>query len=357
MKDQKDSLQQLSQRFEYHGTHIYGSPSAANASPLYAHLSLNVANDPAVLLLVQDADFATQITNLLFGAVQYLLLSGIPHPLSQFYPNLTDTPKPIDEAYPNFRAFCLENAESIRQLVTSRRVQTNEVGRCAALVPAFQAVAEQSTGRPLALVEIGASAGLHLRWDRYGYNYGKAGYTGDSRSAVQIVCESRGLPPPLSTRFPFVAYRVGLDLNPIDIYDEAETRWLKALIWPEHRDRVRLLEAALALAREVPIPLLAGNAVLTLPEALNQVPDDAVLCIFHSYTLNQMPVDVRSRTLDVISAHSQKRNIYRVSQEWYGNQDKPQLELYSYDQNGIEAELLAYPESHGRWLEWLSYAD
>jgi hypothetical protein len=353
MKDQNDLLQQLAERFEYHGTHIYGSASIVNASPLYAHLSLKIANDPDILLLVQDADFATQVTNLLFGAVQYLLLSGSQHPLTEFYPNLRTTPKPIDEAYPDFRAFCLEHAESIRQLVTTRRVQTNEVGRCAALVPAFRQVAEQAGGRPLALIEIGASAGLHLRWDRYGYDYGTAGYTGNSRSPVQIVCESRGLPPPLPTQFPSIAYRVGLDLNPIDIHDEDETRWLKALIWPEHRDRVRLLESALALAREVPVRMVAGDAAITLSEVLNQVPDDTLLCIYHSYTLNQMPTEVRNQTLNVITSYSQERVLYRVSQEWYGDQDKPQLELHSYNQGDIHSILLAYPESHGRWLEWL----
>src|SRR5262245_54994732 len=116
-------------------------------------------------------------------------------PLAAYYPDLTAEPHPIAEAYPVFRAYCLQHAAEIRALVTTRRVQTNEVRRCAPLLPALQTVWERGARRPLALVEVGASAGLLLNWDRYAYEY-QAGdgeqMAGDQSSQVHIMSALRG---------------------------------------------------------------------------------------------------------------------------------------------------------------------
>src|SRR5262249_22117467 len=138
-----------------------------------------------------------------------------------------------------------------------------------------------------------------------------------------------------------------------DPNDDEATRWLCALIWPEHRDRAALLEQALQLARQHPVPIAAGSAPVVLPNVLSQIPDDAALCLFHSYTLNQMPQPVREETLRVIAAYAANHRLFRISQEWYAGQEQPQLELYSYERGEVYQELLAYCESHGRWLQWL----
>src|SRR5215213_2862678 len=174
----EDLLNQLSQRFEWHAKSIYGV-SSSNSSPLYAHLSLEIAADPAILSLAAEADLSQQVSNLLLGAVHFLLLSGMSSPLADYYPSLSPNPHRRQEAYRYFRTFCLEHADAIRQLITTKRVQTNEVQRCTALLPAFGVVAKRVATRPLALLEIGASAGLHMLWDKYGYNYGESGYAGN----------------------------------------------------------------------------------------------------------------------------------------------------------------------------------
>src|SRR5258708_1355133 len=109
-------LNRLTQIFEFFGKDVYGNPNRTG-SPLISHLCLVAASDPEIMMLVAEADFATQITNLLFGAVQYLLLGGIQHPLRDYYPSLTDNPQPVEESYPHFRTFCLEHADEIRTLV------------------------------------------------------------------------------------------------------------------------------------------------------------------------------------------------------------------------------------------------
>jgi hypothetical protein len=346
-------LNQLAQRFEWHAKNIYGITSI-NSSPLYAQLSLEIATDPAILSLVAAADLSQQVSNLLFGAVHFLLLSGIPSPLADYYPSLSSNPRPRQEAYEYFRAFCLENAHTIRQLVTNQRVQTNEVQRCTALLPAFGILAQRSGNRPLALVEIGPSAGLHMLWDRYGYDYGEAGYAGNRESPVQLLCMPQGnMHPPLPDALLTVGYRIGIDLAPIDVRDDKAIRWLRALIWPEHTDRARLLEQAVQVARHDPPSIVAGNAAELLPQILSTIPPASALCAYHSYTLNQSPEPVREKILNHLNEFAQERELFRISLEWYSGQNQPHLELCSYKEGKVKNELLAYCESHGRTIEWL----
>src|SRR5215218_1913808 len=137
-----------------------------DSSPLYERLALGVADDPAMLALAAYARPGQPTPNLLFAAVQYLLLGGTPHPLAAFYPGLAHDPVAGGDPYPAFHDFCRQHADSIRELLETRLVQTNEVRRSACLLPAFCWVARLAGDRPLALLEIGASAGLNLLWDR-----------------------------------------------------------------------------------------------------------------------------------------------------------------------------------------------
>ena len=208
--------------------------------------------------------------------------------LASFYASLTRDPRPISEAYPQFREFCLAHESAIRDLLSTRLVQTNEVGRCAYLLPAFSLIADESPGLPLSLVDIGTSAGLHLLWDRYSYEYTGGVVTGERSSPVRIVAEVRGSnSPPIPGSFPSVAFRIGLDLNPVRLTDPDAALWLRALIWPEHERRAAQLKAAIGLAIDNTPTLIAGDALETLPVVLDRIPLDTTLCIFHNYTLNQ----------------------------------------------------------------------
>jgi hypothetical protein len=347
-----DLFKNLAERFEFHAKNIYGSSSRDNNSPLYAHLALEISHDAEILALVAHADFATQLSNLLFAAVQFILLRDPQAPLALFYPNLTTSQKPISAAYPQFRAFCLQHADEIKDLVRNRRVQTNEVGRCAALLPALNLVAQRNENRALALIEIGASAGLLLLCDNYGYNFENFGRTGNLNSIVQLKSTVIGNAP-IPRESLNIIDRIGLELNPINLHNEDDIRWLEALIWPEHRDRQKLLKAALTIAQQQPLKIVGGNAAETLPSILEKIPNDAILCIFHSYTFVQMPPNIHEEILAQIIEHSRKRDIFRISQEWLAAWENPRIELFSYHQGIVESELLAYTESHGRWIEWL----
>jgi hypothetical protein len=192
-----------------------------------------------------------------------------------------------------------------------------------------------------------------MLWDHYGYEYETLGYVGDRTSPVQLHCELRGdFLPPLPRAIPEVNWRMGIDLNPLDVHDEEAARWLRALIWPEHRDRAQRMEHAIAMAQQQPFSIVAGDAVERLPEVLAQVPAEATLCIYHSYALNQTPEPVRERIFAQIADFAKTWELFRVSEEWYAGMRQAELELFWYRNGEILHEMLAECEGHGRWMKF-----
>jgi hypothetical protein len=341
------TLEEVAQRFAQ-----FESPEGSSSSPFYARLARGVAKDRALVELAAKARYKQPIPNMLFAAVQYLLLEDRSHPLATYYPTLTDAPAPAADPCPLFRAYCLEHAAEISALLATRLVQTNEVRRCACLMPAFVELARLHADQPLALIEIGPSAGLNLLWNRYGYDYGDGARCGDPDSPVQLICERRGdRSLPLPATMPEVAFAVGVDVNPIDVRDEDALRWLRALIWPEHRDRVRLLEAAVQIARRFPPRLIAGNALDTLPDLLPTVPANATLCVYHSFTVNQFSREAREQLSALLARHAEQRPLYRISMEGKGDAFA-HIEWFTYERGKQTERLLAYADVHGRRLEW-----
>jgi hypothetical protein len=341
------SREELSREFARFSKEVF-----AHHSTLYSRLALGIADDAEMLALAAHAA-STPVTNLLFAAAQFLLLGGAEHPVAEYYPNLVASPKSGDP-YPAFRSFCLEHADEMCGILATRRVQTNEVRRCALLLPAFGLVAE-CAGKPLSLIEVGASAGLNLLFDRYAYDYGEGRTAGDLDSPVRIPCEIRGEKSiPLPPRTPEVASRTGLDLNPLDMRDPESGRWLEALIWPEEfAHRVPLLERAMEVARRKPPKLLRGDALDLLPESIKAAPEDSAICVFHTFTLNQFARKSRERFAATLAEHATERELYRVSVEWLGS-ETPLLKLSTFER-GVERETtLARCDDHGEWIQWLA---
>ncbi len=323
-------------------------------SPLYAHLCRGIAADPEVLTLAAETPSSQPAPNLLLGAVHCLLLSGINDPLAAFYPSLTSSPD-LNDAYPAFHRFCLAYAQPIRELILTRRVQTNEVARSACLMPAFALVARQAAYAPLSLIEIGASAGLNLLWDRYSYDYANGRRYGASDASLQIPCILRGdILPPFPSRLPEVAFRIGVDLHPVDSRDTDAVLWLRALIWPEHHERVIRLQQALAIASVSPPTILAGDALSLLPEMIAKAPPDTALCVFHSLVIYQFSAEQRERLTTLLLDASMRRSIFHISFEKHRGAEDPKLHLLSYVQGVQTQHLLAKCSAHGRWLEWLA---
>src|SRR3984957_1261235 len=201
---------------------------ARDRSPRYEELALAVAADPAILGFLGTLPARQRQPNLLFAAARLL------------------GAEPPDRA--GLRALVSQRGAELSAVLMTRRTQTNEPARCATLLPALAALPG-----PLALIEVGASAGLTLLFDRYSYDYDGYRIARCEPGAPTLRCAVRG-PVPLPARVPDISWRAGLDLNPLDVTCEDDVRWLSCLVWPGESDRQDRLAAAIATARPAPPP-------------------------------------------------------------------------------------------------------
>ena len=318
---------------------------------LYEHLARGLANDEETLeLAVTDRG---QPPTILLAAVHYLLLKGTEHPLCEFYPNLISTPASPDNAYDAFRSFCAKYREPLRLLVDSRIVQTNEVGRCAYLCLVFGMISERAGTRPLSIIDVGASAGLHLLWDKYTYRYRDTARYGDPSSPVGIQSEFVGTGRPrFPSGIPEVVYRHGIDIRPLDVNNEDDALWLRALVWAEDRARAATVERAMAVAREFPVQLSEGTGVDLVSSVIKQTPDNSIVCVFHTSTLYQWTEDEREKFHTTLSAASKSVDLRLISSEGIAP-GKCELTLTSWKKGKPELRKLAQVAPHGQWIEWI----
>ncbi|MFD0278256.1 DUF2332 domain-containing protein [Kitasatospora sp. NPDC127111] len=229
---------------------------ARGHSPAYERLTGAIADDPGLLALIDELPPAKRQPNLLLAAVRFL--DG-----------------PIDD-YAAFRAWTATHWDTVRATMLERRTQTNEPGRCAVLLPVLARLPQ-----PLALIEVGASAGLCLYPDRYRYRYDGGAALGPAESPVVLECDTAGAVP-LPARLPEVVGRTGVDLNPLDVADPRDVHWLECLVWPEQRQRLARLRDAVRIARAEPPALVRGDLNETIRDLVAAVPAGATPVVLHS---------------------------------------------------------------------------
>ena len=306
-------------------------------SELYDELAVAVSEDPAILEFI--ATMPVIQPNLFFAAIQFLTrAAGMPKTASQL------------------RVLVRTRDREIADVMRSHRTQTNEVGRCSVLLRALPP-------GPLALVEVGASAGLCLLLDRFHYQLGSTSL-GEPASPVQLRCKTNG-PVPVPTAIPTIAWRRGLDAYPIDVHDQEAVRWLLACVWADHPDRRRRLEGAIELARTHPLVVNTGDLVDDLPPLLADVPDDAQLVVFHSAVLGYVDLDRRHAFADILADTSKRRDVTWLSNEAPGvlpemtalsppgNERQFLLGRTRFTNGQRRDELLALAHPHGADLTWL----
>ena len=250
----------------------------------------------------------------------------------------------------------------IRRRIRKQGVQTNEVRRCTALLPAFLTIARE-TRRPLELLELGPSAGLNLLVDRYRYRYA-AGSWGPQASPLELVADERGgrVSSDLLSTGLRVVRRRGIDLAPVDATTEAGYLLLRSFLWPGLEDRVQRLEAAIAVLRAEPEPpeLIQGDYVELLPALLAERPDDAVTVVFQTASTGYLPPDAATRLRRSLEAAGEDgRPLAWVSTRRHDERegtsdDHYELELRVWP---TQARLAAYLDFHGNWLDWLGPED
>ena len=165
---------------------------------------------------------------------------------------------------------------------------------------------------------------------------------------MQIECKLLGdLRPQFPDPLPEISSRKGLDLHPVDLHDPDEVLWLRACIWPEHRDRDELLQAAADVWRSDPPEVIEGDAFEDLSRLVEEVPGDSALCIFHSEVFRQQPRDVHDKFGGAVAELSKSRDLFWLSAE------HPNLDLVTFEGGKMTTEHLAKLETHGREFEWI----
>jgi hypothetical protein len=269
-------------------------------SPLYEDLLARAADDyerggPTLRVLEgrEDDPKDSALALRLMGAVHRLALTGRAPALARRYAAADGDDERTWEA---FRATLEDRADELRPLV-ERPVQTNEVGRCAALLPGFLDVAAR-TGKPLRMLEVGASAGLNLGWSEYRYEAGGFAW-GHSGSALRIEFElvGGGRPEAVSVT---VAERAGCDASPVDPGSEEGRLTLLSYGWPDQAARMERLRAALEIAAARPAPVERGGAVEWAAERLAEPAPGLATILFHSIVMQYLSEDERDAFLRVM---------------------------------------------------------
>ncbi|MFF2925601.1 DUF2332 domain-containing protein [Streptomyces celluloflavus] len=268
---------------------------ARGRSEAHEELTARISQDPEFCDLLSGSLPAgnKQQPNLLLAAVRYL--DG---------PHAEQGPRG-ESAYGRWREWTIRHWDEVRTVIMRRATQTNEPGRCATLLPLLARLPQ-----PLALLEVGASAGLCLHPDRYRYRYRNAvtaeaaTEVGAPESPVTFECrtsrEAGAAEPTVPASgtadgLPEIVWRAGIDLNPLDPAAEPDDlRWLHALLWPGDPDRAARLSAAVEAVRTAPRPrMVRGDLVEELPALAAEAPPEATLVVFHTSVLTYLPLDRR----------------------------------------------------------------
>ena len=237
------------------------------------------------------------------GGVHGLVLDGHAPDLARHYPSSGGRFDPDDPALDPGPVFLATVAEHRDRVVAAlaRTVQTNEVGRCASLLPGFLAVAA-ATGLPLRVLELGTSAGLNLRWDQYRYEGGAGGSTwGDDNAALRFTDVYVDPLPELDVSAAVVERR-GCDRSPIDTTSADGRQLLRSFVWPDQLERFAALDAALDIASSVPAAIDRADAAEWVVEQLGRTSDGCATVLFQSIVWQYLTPETRESIRDAVRA-------------------------------------------------------
>ena len=282
------------------------------ALPLYGAIAREVARDEETARLLLGARPGQARPVLWLAALHDLVLRRPDVPAARWYSSVVGRDRvPAGDPWPDVRATVLAHRDDLTHLMATHSTQTNEVGRSVYLAAGLALAAAPLTGTageaaPVALVELGASAGLLLGLDRYDIELRSgAGAVQLGRAGSPVVC--RGLDrsdPPLQPReVPRIAGRAGIDLHPVPLDDVTGIRWLTACLWPDVPGRVERFVAARDLLLPDPPHVVTGDMVDALPAAVEWARGgagaDAHVVVFSSWALTYV---ARERRLELESA-------------------------------------------------------
>jgi hypothetical protein len=308
----------------------FAEHEAPGRSTLFEGWGYGVADDTEVLNLLAELPRPKRQPNLLFACSRLLGCPLVP--------------------YGQWREWLVANWPAVAAQMLVRATQTNEPRRCAVLLPLLAQV-----DAPIALLEVGASAGLCLFPDRYSYSYsGRRVDPASGPSAVLLECETTGNPP-IPAALPEIVWRAGLDLNPLDLTNADDTNWLETLIWPEQHERRARIRAAIDIVRADPPRIVRGDAIDDLPALVAESPSDARLVIVSSAAIVYLMPEPRERfieyvrSLDATWLSNEGAGIVPVAAAAVGNRVAPVVGEMLLSRDEVP---MAFAGPHGDRLDW-----
>jgi hypothetical protein len=354
--------------------HFRGFARAAerDGGTTYAAICRGVADNAEVMALMDEAPLTQRRPNLLMAAVHFLLLRGAAHPLAVYYDTVGGSTGVAEgDVAAVFVDFCRAHHDELLALIGSRNTQTNEVGRCAALMPALALIAGD---QPVSLLDLGCSAGLNLLFDHYGYRYRQRSddtelWAGALGSSVTIECVSRGALRGLpALDLPAVRARVGLDLSPLYPTSSDTALWLQACLWPDNLPRFARLRSALEIARTTSDRprLERGELVDDLDRVAATIDPADPLVVFHTWVAAYLTETRQRELVDAVRSLGESRPVHYLYAESPAEtpglptpvspEPRPTSNLATalvhIGPDGAAPVRLADLHPHGTWLRW-----
>ncbi|WP_207938955.1 DUF2332 domain-containing protein [Actinomadura darangshiensis] len=338
----------------------FGEVDAAE-SPLYQRIAFALSESEGALSAIEAVPTPKRHPTVILAALHDLVLAGRAPELAAAY-----AAGDGDAAGGAAVDTLLRMTDAVVAIAGRRKTRADEAGRCGVLYPAIAEAARRAGANAVGLIDVGCSAGLNLNVDRVGITYGRGQTLGDSSSPVQLSCSVVGDRPVPTRAVPEVAARIGVDLDPVDVTDADEARWLRACLWPDQPERDARLKAEMDLAATVPPLLLQGDAVEVLPEAFAHVPVDALPVVTTTWALSQFSFENRLRFLHRLDEAAAGRVVAWVSAEGVGvapaiptlgdrrASGHSIIGLAVFDGSVMRAEAIGRCWSRGRLLAWLA---
>lgn len=291
---------------------------------MYARVCRQLAGDPRVAGVAPDLEWDLPLR--LLGGLHYLVLGG-------------------EAAWDSLDVALERHAQFLRRWCSEQEVQTNEVQRSWALLPAFLSLDD---GRPFDLLELGPSAGLNLLWDRYAYAY-SSGRWGSGE--LELRGDDRRPPPgELFARRVEVARRRGVDLSPIDVTTADGARVLQAFVWPDQAGRLERLQRAIEVARRDPPELTRGDYVAELPSLLRDRVPGSQLVVFQTASTMYLDRPGTERLRAALHEAGGREPLVFVTTARAPDDDGFALEVERFPDGGPQR--VAVFDFHGAWLDW-----
>jgi hypothetical protein len=311
----------------------FAEEEARGRSPLYEALADGVAGDRDIITFLLALPPAKRQPNLLLGAVRHLFGT--------------------QGGWEQFHATVLGNTDALRAFMLTHATQTNEPGRCAVLLPVLARLPQ-----PLALLEVGAAAGLCLLPDFYAYDYGgHRVHPSEAGTTAPVFACRASATTPLPGHMPEIIWRAGIDLAPIDVTDRAQTAWLTSLVWPEQAERQARLNAALEIAVRHRPRIRKADLLTAEFEALcRDAPKEATLVVFHTAVLAYIA--------DPAQREKFGRRAMSAAHYWISNEQSRVIPGIANGaaQPGVPGRFLlavngapvAWTDPHGAAMEWIA---